>query len=291
MRNIAFSDDIAFRFGNRSWDKYPLTADRYAQWIAESPGDLVTVFLDYETFGEHFWKETGIFNFLHSLPEELANRDVKTVLPSPAIAAHTPADNVEIRETISWADLEKDTSAWMGNERQQTAFHAVQAARAYAADKQIWRYLLTSDHFYYMASKYGTCGEVHAYFSPHDAETAFCTYMQVLADYEARNVRVMKNRKSAKTLRTLSSEKAFHFACNAGFIGHAAYSLDHFAELLAVVPADSIAYHQDRKDFSRWITAVLEDPKLAESLEGVRERHELIRIVNERRETLWSHLR
>jgi alpha-amylase len=291
LRNITLSDDIAFRFANRSWERYPLTADTYADWIASSPGDIVNIFLDYETFGEHFWQETGIFDFLNALPGELENRGVKSLLPSEVVANNVPAGDIDVHESISWADLEKDTSAWMGNDRQKTAFHAVQAARPYAVDKPIWRYLQTSDHFYYMASKYGTCGEVHAYFSHHDADEAFKTYMSVLAHMEARNIRVMKNRKSAKTLRILDPENAFHFAGPAGFIGHTAYSLDQFEELLYIVPKDSITYHLERGDFARWITDALDDPHLAETLQGLTERHDLIKTIKERRELLWSHLR
>ena len=164
------------------------------------PGDIITVFLDFETFGEHFWKETGIFDFLRALPDELNQRNVTSVLPSQVVSCNEPVDEIDVQETISWADIEKDTSAWMGNDRQRTAFHAIQSARPYAVDKPIWRYLQTSDHFYYMASKYGTCGEVHTYFSHHDADEAFKTYMRILADFESRNIRTMKNRKSAKTL-------------------------------------------------------------------------------------------
>jgi alpha-amylase len=290
LRNTPLSDDIAFRFANRSWEKYPLTADTYAAWVAASTGDIITVFLDYETFGEHFWKETGIFDFLRSLPGELSTRGVEAVLPSQVIATRTPVGDIDVHETISWADLEKDTSAWMGNDRQKTAFHAVQAAKPYAADKHIWRYLQTSDHFYYMASKYGTCGEVHTYFSHHDAENAFKIYMRVLADFESRNIRVTKNRKSAKTLRTLPPELAFHFAGPTGFIGYSAYNLDQFEEQLYIVPKDSITFHQQRDDFTRWVNDVLEDPRLAESLRGLSERHELTRVIKERREQLWSHL-
>lgn len=291
LRNVTLSDDIAFRFANRSWERYPLTADTYADWVAGSAGEVINVFLDYETFGEHFWKETGIFDFLRALPEELAKRGVKSVLPGDVVAAHPPAGDIEVYESISWADLEKDTSAWMGNDRQKTAFHAVQNARPYAVDKPLWRYLQTSDHFYYMASKYGTCGEVHAYFSHHDADDAFKTYMRVLAHMEARNIRVMKNRRSARTLRVLAPEDAFYFAGPAGFIGHTAYSLDQFEELLHVVPKDSIQYHVGRGDFVSWITSVLEDQKLAEAIGELTERHELIKAVGERRELLWSHIR
>nr|WP_321352104.1 alpha-amylase [uncultured Methanoregula sp.] len=291
LRNTKLSDDIAFRFANRSWDMYPLTADTYAHWIASSSGDIINVFLDFETFGEHFWKETGIFDFLSALPGELTERGVETLLPSQVLARKTPVDEIDVRETISWADIEKDTSAWMGNDRQKTAFHAIQAARPYAVDKPIWRHLQTSDHFYYMASKYGTCGEVHTYFSHHDAEDAFKTYMKVLADYETRSLRVMKNRRSAKTLRTLSPEQAFHFAGPTGFIGHTAYNLDQFEELLFIVPNDSIRYHIERGDFVNWINDVLEDSFLAETIAGLKERHELTKAVKERRELLWSHLR
>ncbi len=291
LRNIKLSDDIAFRFGNRSWDMFPLTADTYAQWIASSQGDVINVFLDYETFGEHFWQETGIFNFLNSLPDELAQRGVESILPSESVSRFSPVGDINVVETISWADIEKDTSAWMGNDRQRAAFHAVRLARSYAIDKPIWRYLQTSDHFYYMASKYGTCGEVHAYFSHHAADDAFKTFMRVLADYELRNIRVMKNRKSAKTLRTVTPEQAFHFAGPTGFIGHTAYNLDHFEELLYIVPKDSIQFHQERGDFSRWITDILEDSRLAESIAGLTERHDLVNAIKERRELLWSHLK
>jgi alpha-amylase len=249
------------------------------------------VFLDYETFGEHFWKETGIFDFLRALPDELNGRGIETLLPTQVISDKSPVDEIDVRETISWADIEKDTSAWMGNDRQKSAFHAIQAARPYAVDKPIWRYLQTSDHFYYMASKYGTCGEVHTYFSHHDADDAFKTYMKVLADYESRSLKVMKNRRSAKTLRALSPEQAFHFAGPTGFIGHTAYNLDQFEELLYVVPNDSIQYHIERGDFVNWIRDVLDDTFLAECIEGLRERHDLTKIIKERRELLWSHLR
>jgi len=292
LRNTKLSDDIAFRFANPAWDRYPLTADTYAHWVASSSGDIINIFLDYETFGEHFWQETGIFDFLRALPDELSKRDVASVLPSQVVSQYSPVGEIDVHETISWADLEKDTSAWMGNDRQRTAFHAVQSAQTYAVDKPLWRYLQTSDHFYYMASKYGTCGEVHTYFSHHDeADDAFKTYMRVLADFESRNIRAMKNRKAAKTLRTLSPEQAFHFACPTGFIGHTAYNLDQFEELLYFVPQDSLNYHQERGDFARWITDVLEDPQLAESINGLTERHDLTNVIKERRELLWSHLK
>jgi len=178
----------------------------------------------------------------------------------------------------------------MGNERQRTAYSAVQKAAAFAKDKQIWRYLTTSDHFYYMASKYGTCGEVHNYFSHHEAEDAFRTYMAILADFELRNIKMMKNRLSAKTLRTLSPTEAFHFTSPSGYVGYAAYNLDQFCALLRVVPGDSIAYHQERGDIAQWIEQTLDDKELAKSVRTSVDRQELLTVINERRELLWSHL-
>ncbi len=290
LRDIQLSDDIAFRFGNQSWDKYPLTADTYAGWIAGTAGDFVNIFLDYETFGEHFWKETGIFNFLSYLPSELEKQGVRTILPTEALETHLPVGTVDVHDTISWADIEKDASAWMGNERQHTAYSAIQKAAAFAKDKTIWRYLQTSDHFYYMASKYGTCGEVHNYFSHHEADDAFRTYMAILADFENRNIRFMKNKRSAKTLRTVPPEEAFHFASPYGYVGYAAYSLDQLCDLLRVVPGDSIAYHQERGDIAHWIEHTLKDEKLATDVMGRTDRQELITLLNERRELLWSRL-
>jgi len=291
LRNIQLSDDIAFRFANPSWDMYPLTADTYANWMSWSSGEIINIFIDYETFGEHFWKETGILDFLYHLPDEMTKKGITSVLPSDIVARHPPVGTIDVTETISWADLEKDTSAWMGNDRQRTALSAVQHAQAYAIDKPSWRYLQQSDHFYYMASKYGTCGEVHSYFSHHEEDDAFQVYMRILADFEQRNIRVMKNRKSAKTLRILPPEKAFHFSSPNGYIGYAAYSLDQFYDLLQLVPMDSITYHNQHGDFANWIMNELEDPELAQKVKGLTERVDLVRAVGERKELLWSHLK
>lgn len=290
LRDTRLSDDIAFRFANRSWDQYPLQADTYAHWLASAPGEFITIFIDYETFGEHIWTETGIFGFLSHLPGELIKRGLNTVLPSEALQRYGQVGTIDVPHTISWADIEKDTSAWMGNERQHTAYSAVQKAAAYAKDKSIWRYLQTSDHFYYMASKYGTCGEVHNYFSHHEADEAFRTYMAVLADFEKRNIRGMKDRKAANTLRTLPPELAFHFAGPTGFIGYAAYNLDQFEELLNIVPEESVTYHQERADIARWIGDVLMDKELAEHVKDCKDQRKLLDIVNNRRKLLWSRV-
>ena len=291
LRNTRLSDDIAFRFTNRSWDMYPLTADTWARWVAESPGEVVNVFLDYESFGEHMWPESGIFDFLRHLPGELSAQDVPVILPSKVIADYVPVDSISVPDTISWADIEKDTSAWMGNDRQLTAFYALEAARIFAKDKQTWRYLQTSDHFYYMASKFGSCGEVHSYFCYLSGEDAFRTFMRILADFEERSLRYMKNRNAARALRTLSPENAFYFHSPAGFIGYTAYSLDQFCELVSIVPADSLRYHLERGDFACWINDILGDSEIAGSIKECTERQELKNLVCEWRDELWSHVK
>ncbi|MBN1166040.1 MAG: glycoside hydrolase family 57 protein [Methanospirillaceae archaeon] len=288
MRNVQLSDDIAFRFANTSWDMYPLMADSYADWLATSSGELITIFIDYETFGEHFWKETGIFNFLRSLPQEMNKRGIKTILPSEAVQKYHPMDSIDVPHTISWADIEKDTSAWLGNDRQLAAFSAVESARFYPANKTVWRYLTTSDHFYYMASKYGTCGEVHTYFSHQCIDEAFKTYMSILSDYEERSLPFMKNEKAARILRVLPPEKAFHFSSPAGYIGYSAYNLDQFCELLPIIPMDSLEYHLKEGHISRWIREVLGDDALADEIGGYHERHEIAAIVSSWRDSLWT---
>jgi alpha-amylase len=226
---------------------------------------------------------------LRFLPGELADRGVKPVLPTRVIDSCRSAGEIDVPETTSWSDIEKDTSAWMGNDRQLTAFRALRSAKMYAVNnKPIWRCLQASDHFYAIASKFGTSGEMHAYVTHHDADEAFRSYMRILADFESRSIPVMKNRSSAKVLRVLPPELAFHFAGPTGRIGHAAYDLDQFADLLNIVPKDSLHFHEERGDFRTWIGEVIGDPVLAGSVSGISERHELVMIVRERLKDLWG---
>ena len=118
MKNYSLSDDIAFRFGNRAWKEYPLTAEKFARWInnVNGNGHIVNLFMDYETFGEHQWDDTGIFDFMRHLPGEILkhpDNDFKT--PSEVIEAYQPMDAVDVPHVISWADVERDLSAWLGN--------------------------------------------------------------------------------------------------------------------------------------------------------------------------------
>jgi alpha-amylase len=189
-RHYQLSDDIAFRFSTHDWSEWPLRADRYAAWLAATPGDCINLFMDYETFGEHQWAETGIFAFLAALPGECFARGLRFAHPSE-LAARQPVDQLQFPRPTSWADVERDVSAWLGN-RMQRAAHA----RAYALRDTVmatgqptvledWRRLTTSDHFYYMATKEHSDQTVHTYFSPYDSPyDAFIRYMNVMQDLE-----------------------------------------------------------------------------------------------------------
>ena len=191
MKNYKLSDDVAFRFGDRGWSEWPLTADKFTHWLNES-GDATNfnLFMDYETFGEHQWDESGIFRFLHHLPGEWLKQPGNTFMTvSDAIDAFEPVDHVDVPQTITWADTERDLSAWLGNSMQAQAITGL-----YALEKRIlgtgdlaliedWRRLQTSDHFYYMCTKWFNDGDIHAYFSPYENPyEAFVAFMNAYHD-------------------------------------------------------------------------------------------------------------
>ena len=196
LRNSSLSDDIAFRFSNKSWEGWPLTADKYATWLADavSGEDIVNLFMDYETFGEHQKEYTGIFDFLKALPEAiLVKGDIRFRTVAEAASFHQPVAPLHVPYPISWADEERDTSAWLGNELQNEAFNKISAIEAdvlKAKDEKllnIYRKLQESDHFYYMCTKFFSDGSVHNYFNPYNTPyEAFINYMNVFSDFEIR---------------------------------------------------------------------------------------------------------
>ena len=193
-KNYKLSDDIAFRFSNREWNEFPLNTDKFAGWVhaISGNGDTVNLFMDYETFGEHQWEETGIFNFLRHLPEAiLRHPNWEFLTPSEVVAKFPDVAPLPYPRNVSWADLERDISAWSGNEMQKLSLsrayslaHLV-GKRNNTAVLKTWRRLLTSDHFYYMSTKFFADGDVHAYFSPFKSPyEAFLSYMTILDDFE-----------------------------------------------------------------------------------------------------------
>jgi alpha-amylase len=194
LKNYRLSDDIAFRFSNQSWPEYPLTAEKYARWIHDikGHGDTVNLFMDYETFGEHQWKETGIFAFLDHLPSAVfEDEDFRFLTPSETLDTYAPASELSFHRLTSWADAERDLSAWRGNDMQKRAIERVFILGERIKRRNnptllaLWRKLTTSDHFYYMSTKWFSDGDVHAYFSPYESPyEAFINYMNALTDLE-----------------------------------------------------------------------------------------------------------
>ncbi len=196
LRNYRLSDDIAFRFSNRHWAEWPLDAKKFARWINEVDGEgaVVNLFMDYETLGEHQWKETGIFDFLKDLPSELFLRDENDFkTPSEAAAACEPVDKFDSPHLISWADVERDLSAWLGNAMQSNALQELYKLERPVKEKgdeallEDWRKLQSSDHFYYMCTKSFSDGAVHTYFNPYESPyDSYINFMNVLDNLAAR---------------------------------------------------------------------------------------------------------
>ena len=208
LKNFNLSDDIAFRFSDRSNPNWPLTSEKYAQWLGEAAvnDEVINLFMDYETFGEHQRQSTGIFEFVRALPGAvIANTNLKFRTPSEVAKVHQPVAPLHVPFAISWADEERDTSAWIGNELQNEAFQ-----KLYAIEKQVmstkdetliadYRKLQESDHFYYMCTKFFSDGAVHKYFNPYDTPyEAFINYMNAFSDFQIRVENAVAKRKSAK---------------------------------------------------------------------------------------------
>lgn len=194
LRNYGLSDDIAFRFSNSGWNEYPLTTEKYIGWLKAAEGDVVNLFMDYETFGEHQAASSGIFEFMKALLPAIAkDRSLSMKTPSEAAAALEAVSELSVPEAISWADEERDLTAWLGNDLQKDAFNKLYGLTEKLSilnDPVLWNdfgHLQESDHFYYMCTKFFSDGDVHKYFNPYDTPyEAFINYMNVLSDFIIR---------------------------------------------------------------------------------------------------------
>ncbi len=195
MKNYKLSDDIAFRFGDQNWSEWPLTADKFAGWLGdEQDATNFNLFMDYETFGEHQWEESGIFGFLSHLPGEWLKNEHHTFMTvSEVIDSNQPVDLIDVPETITWADTERDLSAWLGNAMQTSSIQALYDLQSDIIETgdfaliEDWRRLQTSDHFYYMCTKYFNDGDIHAYFSPYKTPyEAYINFMNAFHDLKFR---------------------------------------------------------------------------------------------------------
>lgn len=196
LKNFQLSDDIAFRFSNRKWNQWPLTAEKFTTWLqALNPKEeVINLFMDYETFGEHQWADTGIFEFLKKWPGQMIkSKSFEFHTPSEVAQKLQPISPLYIPYPISWADEERDLTAWLGNEMQDEAFRLLYQIEDKVKNTkdsnliQKWRYLQTSDNFYYMCTKWFSDGDVHRYFNPYNSPyEAFINYMNVLSDFSIR---------------------------------------------------------------------------------------------------------
>ena len=219
LKNYRLSDDIAFRFSDKNWSEFPLTADKFKHWVhaIAGNGETVNLFMDYETFGEHQWESTGIFDFLHHLPEEiLKHPDFNFKTPSEVVASYPAREIYDAHDFISWADTERDLSAWFSNSMQQEAIK-----RIYSIEKEVlacknpdilkvWERLQTSDHFYYMCTKFWNDGDVHKYFSPYDSPyDAYMYFMNVFSDLEGTVQELSKSSKPSTALQKKKPKYSF----------------------------------------------------------------------------------
>ena len=211
LKNYKLSDDVAFRFGNQAWESFPLKAETFADWVHKHHGDgeTVNLFMDYETFGEHQWEDTGIFNFLRALPEQiLKHPDTSFKTPTETINSYDSTGEYDVPDVLTWADTDRDLTAWTGNDIQRDALNKIYALENDVMEigdselTEIWRKLQTSDHFYYMCTKWSDDGDVHAYFSPYQSPyDAYIAFMNALSDLQLRvasKVGVVREKKIAK---------------------------------------------------------------------------------------------
>ena len=214
LKNYKLSDDLAFRFSNRNWQEYPLTTQKYISWLESSSyhGDVINLFMDYETFGEHQWAESGIFDFFESLVSYWLKKPEHGFKTVTEAAQSEPVAEISMPNTVTWADTERDLTAWLGNSMQQEAMKYLYALKSRVYNSQNgnlvedWRRLTTSDHPYYMCTKYFNDGDVHAYFSPYKSPyDAFLYFMDTLRDMEFRlkDIPPLKQKNIRKTQKNL----------------------------------------------------------------------------------------
>jgi alpha-amylase len=272
LRNYKLTDDIGFRFSARWWPEWPLTADKYAGWLAAAKGEVINIFPDYETFGEHHWPETGIHSFLQHLPDEILKYDyLNMATPSEAVDKHASAGDIDVPEaggTVSWADIQRDQSGWLGNVMQwayYTTLRRLEPLIKEAGDCEflrLWRDFQTSDHLYYMFTAGGGPGEVHSYFSPFESPMdAFVAAQTMLNDFEAR-----------LRIAILTANEPFLFYTDIGkeyYTGVMSWSLKGFVAALQDVNVKAVEFHVGNGDFESWAQSSLKDAKLAKEIKDL----------------------
>lgn len=306
LKNYRLSDDIAFRFSNHGWEEWPLTAPKFTQWInaINGGGQVVNLFMDYETFGEHQWADTGIFEFMSHLPKEiLKHPDNNFKTPSEVIDSYSPIAKLSVPDFVSWADIERDLTAWMGNDMQRSALHEVFALEQELTKSKdpdalhVWRKLQTSDHFYYMCTKWFADGDVHKYFNPYESPyDAFIAYMNVLQDlkirlkdkktniYKQLNISTDEQQKNQGYDMTKELPQEQYFWLQSG---EPIKSLSELAHHLDEISPSIFDFHvnSSKNDFANWIRHVFKEETLAnkiQSMQGPQAMAQEIRLILEK---------
>ncbi len=294
LRHYRLSDDISFRFSLHTWEEYPLTADKFASWvnIHNGNGEVVNLFMDFETFGEHQWHETGIFDFLLHLPHEiLKHPDNEFLTPYEAIKKYPSRGEIDVPFIVSWADTERDLTAWLGNSMQQYAAQSVYQLEEYVKklnDPKIleeWRRLQISDHFYFMCTKWFADGDVHKYFNPYDTPyEAFINYMNVVEDlkhriFELLSYKYVTREMGLKFLGDVEVDQEF-YSCN----GSIFRNLKDLLEGLKKMKKKDFEYHVNsfKNDFAEWVEKSIGDKFLAQKLRECKDKKTMIRAVSSR---------
>ena len=297
LRNYKLTDDIGFRFSARWWPEWPLTADKYARWLSETKGECINIFPDYETFGEHHWPETGIHSFLQHLPDEILKFDhLQMATPSEVVDKQASAGEIDVPEaegTVSWADIQRDQSGWLGNVMQWAYYTTIRRLEPFIKEAEdgeflrLWRDFQTSDHLYYMFTAGGGPGDVHSYFSPYESPMdAFVVAQSLLNDFEAR-----------LRIAILAANEPFLFYTGVGknyYTGTMAWSLKGFIKALKEVKVKAIEFHAGNGDFESWAQNSLKDEELASKFKEVKAwdkkgeklRKEIVDIVKTRHTAL-----
>jgi len=283
LRNYQLTDDVGFRFSSRSWEEYPLMADKYSSWLSATPGDCINIFCDYETFGEHQWPETGIMEFLRYLPGEVLKwQNLQFKMPKEIVRDNQPVSEISINETVSWADIERNTSCWLGNALQWACYlyeKRLDKPVKESEDEELlwmWRLLGQSDHLYYIFTHGGGPGEVHSYFSPYgNPYDAAVTFFSVLSDLQFR----VKERLEV-------ADQPFEFATGEEEpTGYEVWSAKALCKVLERVDVCSLEYHMDKGDLASWARTSLHDEAMAERIEqssdlrGEKLRKKLVKAV------------
>jgi alpha-amylase len=267
LRNYQLTDDVGFRFSLRHWPEYPLTASKYAAWLDATPGQCITLFMDYETFGEHQWTDTGIFAFLEDLPRRILAYPMEFATPSEVVAKYPASGVLDVPnlQTTSWADVEKDTSCFLGNTMQWSCYEYIQWLEPYVKETndaellRIWRYLGISDHLYYMFTAGGAPGDVHSYFShfarPYDA---FITFFSVIHDFDTRVRAQLKEAREPFVLSDGREVRSVKGLCNL------------IAAMSRTEIAETVAKSLETGELERWLREAVGDVALAKEVRAVR---------------------